>query len=158
MDTRSLGVILVIFGLLMLVAQAGTLSGEYLLLALGAVLIAAYYLTGFNAGFLISGSLLTAVTFYGLLTARGHMRIDGGAVFFLFIGLAFAFVYLVEKSVGNNSRWALFPAGGLLVFSGIIYLSESGYVHLQDWGRYWPVIPILAGVWMLLGIGRSDRR
>ncbi len=158
MDKKSLGTVLVILGLLMLVVQVGTITGEYLLLALGAVLIAAYYLTGFRSGFLIAGSILSAVTIFGLLDSRGRLESYSGALFFLFVGLAFAFVYVIEAAVGKDSRWAIFPSLALLALSGVIYLSEMGYVHLQAIGRYWPVLLIIAGISILVGGSRRRRR
>ena len=107
-----------------------------------------------------------------------NSRIVGAVVL---IGLGVVFLLQQNNIIGLNFAWwsffVIIPGLGLLL-SGITTYSRTGYLTSQartqitggtmatlvgaiflfnlDWGRVWPVFLIVPGVFMLLGLNRSE--
>ena len=147
MNARGLGIFLIAAGLVSLVSQAGLLSGNYFLVSLGVVFLAAYFIGGYRSGFLVAGSIIFAVGLFSIVDSYEY-AFSGGYLFFLFLALAFLGIYVGEKIAGRTSDWPLYPAVGLLGFSGFIYAAENDLI--ADAFRFWPVLLIVIGLLLLI--------
>lgn len=140
-----LGLFLIAVGGLSMLARfldAGAMTGGAVLwIIAGAFFVA--HTRRHEIGFLIAGSMVAAVGTFVLLQALPYHRLfESGGLFFILIGLAFLFVYLVGT---RPNPWPLFPAMGTMVFGAFILSFE-----IPAWGRYaFPVLLILAGLWLV---------
>ncbi len=149
MQRPILGIFLIAFGLLLLVQRTQVLSGDYFLIILGLALIASYFVTvQHRTGLLVAGSILIAIGAYSNLP----IRLNADYLFFLSLGMAFAFVVIAEKIVGRTTIWPLYPAFALAFVSIIIYAAQHGLASAII--PYWPVVLILAGAIVLLSARR----
>jgi len=148
MGTRTLGIVLIIVGLLVYLANIGVMSGEITLIALGAGLIVAYFTMGNKTGFLIAGSVVAAVGLFAALE-RWLPGDETGYLFFLFLALAFANVYLVELVVRGGGAWAGWVAVALAAFSVFIFIVEVETPLATSIKAWWPVLLVAAGLWLL---------
>lgn len=85
------------------------------------------------------------------------LRIDGefvGCMFFLGIGLTFAFMYLMHDE-SNRLAWAKIPAIGFIAFAVFIFFAS---VDLVDSDLYFPLLMIVAGGWLIFRSRKSNRR
>ncbi len=149
MNSRTLGTVLIVSGLVIFASMAGIITGDRFLIMVGVGLIVCYALYGYRTGLLVAGTCLSAV---GIFTGTSAyyapwMR---GPLLFLLLGLAFSTVYLVETIIGKNSRWALYPTFGLLGVFGLLFLLRSDHPVLSTVWGYWPVALIGLGLWLIL--------
>lgn len=81
----------------------------------------------------------------GVVAGVGEsLGIDGGAIFFLGLGLTFACVALVPTAEGSM-KWAWIPAG-ILLLMGVLLFSST-----LSWLQYiWPAALILAGGFLII--------
>ncbi len=156
MDRQTIGILLIMLGLFMFIGRTGAISGEHFLLVLGAGLITTYYLTGYRTGFLIGGTVVSAVGIHALVQTKWNLGIYEGPLFFTLLGLSMALVYIVEAGVGNNSQWAIYPSAGFIGFAFFILLAEKGLV--DDYIHWWPLGLIVAGIWLMIGSQKKKAR
>ncbi len=140
-----LGFVLIAVGGLSMLARfldLGRMTGGAMLWIIAGAFFVAYS-KRHEIGFLIAGSMVAAVGTFVLLQALpNHGRFESGGLFFMLIGLAFVFVYLVGT---RPSPWPLFPALATMVFGAFILSLE-----IPAWGRYaFPSLLILAGLWLI---------
>ena len=129
---------------------------------MGAIWGGPLFLGGIAVGFLIlyimkrqnwwalipGGVMLTLAVVAGLsATAVGPYI---GAVFFVGLALTFASVYILPNPSGRMS-WALIVAGILFANGLLIILATEPVV-----GRYWPVVLILVGAYLLFRRLQTD--
>jgi hypothetical protein len=148
-----IGLLLIVFGIFFLLAQWRVFSGQMFLAFLGLVFLAVYVLMGGrksygNLGFLIPGFVLLALAAYSSGQASRHP-----SLFFLYLSLVFWGVLLLHtlwytKEDWGARIWPLFPAAGLMLFSGFIYATM-----VLDWTwrplTLWNYLVALA----LIGVG-----
>ncbi len=149
----KVGIILVGFGVFLLLNQMNIFSGQMFLAFLAIGFFVVYILLGArksygNMGFLIPGVVLLALAAF---TSGDVSR--NPSLFFLFLSLAFWAVLLIHTLWFTGEDWGtrfwpLFPAGGLMLFSGFIY----GVQVLE-----WDVRPLNLGNYIiaavLIGVG-----
>lgn len=148
-----IGFLLLFMGAFFLLSNHGLLRGEAFLLFLGLAFVAAYFCVGRNVALLIPGTVLVAVGSFAWLENMRFMgfRLSGGW-FFIFLGLAFALVFIID-SVGRlePTTWAIYPAAALMFF-GFFVLAVD--VLPRNWWRlagvWWPAVLILLGVALIL--------
>jgi hypothetical protein len=142
------GLILLFLGGFFLLSNFGLLRGEGFLIFLGLAFVAAYVLAGRNVGLLVPGTVLVAT---GAFSYFEHLRFLGvrssGGWFFVFLGLAFAAVFVIDSPGRTHPPvWALFPAAGLGLFGLFVMATET--LPRSFWrlsGTWWPAILILLG-------------
>ena len=152
------GTILIALGLYFFVGQFLNLEGPLFFVGLGAVFLAAYALGRRLLGFLIAGNILVAI---GLFSAIDELDVLpstlSGALFFLMPGSAFIGVYVMRNRAAypqSRRGWALITGLALWAFAAFIFLVENAVLFSSAaWAsilRFWPVILILLGLWLLL--------
>lgn len=152
--TRGLaaGIVLIVAGAFFLLVNIFPRQvGPSFLLLVGLAFLVTYFLAGRNVGFLIPGGIVAGLGLAVLLSQSFPGRESGGIVL-LCLGLGFITIWLFERAHG----WSLIP-GGILVVIGAFVLS-SELVQIGDVGRWWPVILILVGLWVLIHRAQSAGR
>ena len=158
----KVGIVLIVAGLVLLMSQLGLIPGISFLFMLGLGFIATYAILGARreygyVGFLIPGTILLAIAVFAALgeTVLGSELNPG--IFFLLLGFSFLAVFLVHtywfKELGHGERfWPLYPAAGLIVFSGFISLATSGRLleNLNLLNYLWIIGLIAAGAWLVI--------
>ncbi len=147
------GLVLILIGVLLLVAQyTDVLGGWVVLVGLGLIFLAAFAINR-QYGFLIPGCLLVGIGIPVYFTEKVP-GFDGEAYAGLVplgLGLGFIAIWLIDLVVNRGRRhgwWPLIP--GVIV--SLVGISELAKVEpwLQDIGRWWPVLLIALGLWILL--------
>ncbi len=156
MDTKRLGVGLIVAGVVTFIITSGLFAGDTFLLLLGVACLAGYVLMGYRRSLLVVGSLLSALAIFNSV-ADSYASWVRAPLSFLLFGLAFSVVYLVEAVMGRSVRWSLWVALASLGFSGFLVLVEFGYVAPgAEFWRHWPVVLIAWGLWLLAGSVRRQ--
>ncbi len=158
MGKKSLGIMLVILGVLLLLGNLGYLPGNLFLLIVGGGFLYFYVRSGVSAsernlGLLIPGLIIVMVWLYGFL--NNTLMITGveGYLFFILLGLAFLGIYLihtmhVREASGGEKLWPLYPALALVGFGVLIRLEqqlESEIVRMLM-NNLFPIALIIVGL------------
>jgi hypothetical protein len=143
------GLALIIVGVALQLIQLNVITGDRTLLALGVALLAGYAFTG-HYGLLVSGSVLTGLG--AGLTGRAWAGSGTGAVS-LGLGLGLLAIPAIERTRGvpQPSRWPVVP--GIILTTVGVLLTARVIGLLELIGRWWPMILVAIGVWMLLRQG-----
>ena len=146
MDRRVVpGLVLIALGVLFLLFQQVGVGGEAVVAVIGLVLLAGYAYTR-NYGFLIPGGIMTGLGMGIILAARSP---GGGSAVLLGLGLGFLSIYVIARWRHMPAGWwPLIPGGVITVIGLLVAAGESGLLAAA--GRWWPVVLILVGVYLLL--------
>ncbi len=146
------GMILIVAGVFFLLVNIFPRQiGPSFLLLVGLAFLAAYFLGERNVGFLIPGSIIAGMGL-GVLLAQLIPGRESGGIVVLCLGLGFIAIWLFEK----GHQWALIPGGILVVIGALVASSELA--QFSDLGRWWPVILILVGLWVLVRRAQAAHR
>lgn len=154
------GAILVIAGLLLLLAQFGWGIQDWMLpMGLGILFLVAFLATR-SYGFLIPTCILLGLGIPIVLLQTTPELLtgwrDAGIIVPLGLGIGFLAIWVIDVLMGNRRRpggwWPLIP-GGIITLTGLSQLVGQ-VAWLQDIGRWWPVLLILLGLWVLLSRSR----
>ena len=146
-DRQALpGIILVVIGLVLLVAQWFEVTGAGVLAAIAAVFLTTYAVSR-NYGFLIPGMILLGLAAGVGLQESGYDPRGELVV----IGLAGGFfgIFIVSVLTGHPDRWWPLIPGSILSAVGSEQLVR-GTVVADAIARYWPVVLVIAGVAILM--------
>lgn len=154
-NKSAVGVALILIGILFALKQAGLIEVTWplILMAIGFISLAGAWLTR-RTDVVSPGIFLLLL---GLIfLADGKQWIDGGgAQNWPLVVVALGFSFIGSASVDENRRKHWYP-GLILVGSGVFLLIvEYGWI---TWGvlnevlAWWPVLPIIAGIWLLLRV------
>lgn len=153
------GVLLIIAGVFLLLNQLGVIPGQAFMFLLAFGFIAAYVLLGArkeygNVGFLIPGMVLLAIAVYAAASEAAGIEDLSPAYFFLGLSLSFWAVFLVHtfwfKAEDHGARfWPVYPAAGLLLFSGIITFAQERIEYLNLLNYLWIIALIAVGGWLV---------
>ena len=148
--TLTWSVVLIVLGVLLLIGNFVKLPGSPVVLVIGLVLLAAYFASQRQVGFLIPGCILTGLGL-GIMAADVATLPEGGSGNLIVVGLGLGF--LAIPVFERSHWWGLIPGGILFVVGGSIFLAESGILLtwqvLQFIGVWWPLVLILIGGWIL---------
>ncbi|MFP4017390.1 MAG: hypothetical protein ACLFUI_10210 [Halanaerobiales bacterium] len=157
-NTRIIvGLVLIVLGLIIFLSNMDIIEGDYTLFIIGGALLLGYYLSGKKTierkvGLLIVGLIVSMIAFYDLADNFFTSEMEG-SLFFVFLGTAFLLIYLLHTMHVNNGeqKWPFYVALANYAFALFIYLVEVVDLRIvQDiGGRYWPVIFIIIGVFIL---------
>jgi len=141
------GLALIVIGAALQLVQLRVITGDLTLLALGVALLAGYGFTG-HYGLLVSGGILTGLG--AGLVARSWAGSGAGAVS-LGLGLGFLAIYSIEQ-VGGRRRsgnwWPVVPGSILTAFGILLTARATGLLAL--FSRWWPLVLVIIGLWMLI--------
>ena len=166
-DRRILGIILIAIGAVSMAARFGWLSGDYMLMGLGAVFLAGYYLRGRPIGFLVPACVLLAIGLFSNVQSGRWFHVGsrlGGALFFFFMALAFFMVQALHR-LGRGDRekklrWPAIVGTALAAFGVFVYGAE--HWNLGRWlavaGRFWPLVLVAVGLYMIFSNTGGDGR
>jgi len=149
MDQRrsAAGIVLIVLGAMLLLGQWFTVGGEGVLAMIGAALLAAYAVTG-QYGFLVPGGIMTGLGL-GIIYEN---RVQGqGAPVLLGLGLGFVAIFAIHRLRGIRwpaDWWPLIP-GSVLTLIGLLLAARLTGV-LGAVGRWWPLVLIGLGIWLLV--------
>ncbi len=132
-SNANIGFILIFIGVFMLLAKIGLISDMIFLYLVAGGFFLTYFMLGGsrhygNIGFLIPGSVITAVALFADVEDLPFFHAIGGGVFFIFLAGAFLLVLLHTRQYTNldwsSRNWPIFPAGGLAAFGCFVLLVE----------------------------------
>lgn len=141
------GVVLIVLGALFLLSQWMGVGGEGVVAMIGLAFLAAYAFTR-HYGFLVPGGIMTGLG-VGIIYEE-RLRANGAPVL-LGLGLGFLSIFLVSRLRGRMPAdwWPLIP-GAILTGIGLLLAADQTGV-LGVVGRWWPVVLILIGLYIIFG-------
>ena len=140
------GIILIALGVLFLLGQSLQIGGEAVVALIGAAFLVAYALTR-QYGFLVPGGIMTGLGI-GIIYEE---RLDvGGAPVLLGLGAGFLLIYVVSVMRGRmpGDWWPLIPGTILAVIGLMLAASATGALAVV--GRWWPLVLVLIGLYIVL--------
>jgi hypothetical protein len=139
------GVVLIVLGALFLVAQWMGVGGEGVVALIGLAFLTAYFLTR-HYGFLVPGGVMTGL---GIGIIYEQRLQAAGAPVLLGLGLGFIAVFLIGRRRGRWAAdwWPLIPGGILAAIGLLLAAGQTGLLGMM--GRWWPLLPIALGIWLL---------
>jgi hypothetical protein len=147
------GLILIMLGVVFLVQQLfpDAFGGWMFLAGLGAIFLIAYVLTQ-QYGFLIPGCILSGLSVGVALIETNTVTGPGSdGVVVLSLGLSFVAIWLIDMLVARGrfgGWWPLIPGTILTVVGAAVFSNNEAW--LQDYGKWWPVVFIVVGLWILI--------
>lgn len=146
------GILLIIVGLFWLLSNMDLFSSDIFMLAVGALFIIFYIISGSRLGYLIPGLIILALAGTNMLP-RYLVLPDflAGTLFFYMLGTAFILLFVIHtrKYREEESRhWPLYPGFALYGFGLFIYLLEQDYLPLEHLQRTELILPAI-----LIGLG-----
>jgi hypothetical protein len=162
----TVGVVLVVLGLVFFIGQFVDLEGPLFLVGLGLVFLAVYSLGRRLLGFVIAGWVLLAIgVFAGLDEANVLPGTVEGPVFLVLLGAAFLLVYLAHTRAlasWGARNWPLIAGLVLWAIGALILLIENAVLLPPEARnvilRWWPLVLIAAGLWLLARRLQESRR
>jgi hypothetical protein len=140
------GIILIALGGLFLLGEYLRVGGEAIVALIGAAFLVAYALTR-QYGFLVPGGIMTGL---GIGIIYEDRVSAGGAPVLLGLGAGFVLIYAVSALRGRmpGDWWPLIP-GGILAAIGLMLASDATGA-LAVVGRWWPLVLVLVGLYIVL--------
>lgn len=122
----TLGIILIIIGIVLFIMNIDFIPNDLLLLALGAIFLVGFYRKK-STGLLIPGLIITAIGFSSLIEdlVRGYDM--SSLLFLLFLGIAFLIIYFMKNISGFVYPGCILPAIGIYSFI------EDNILNNQEW-------------------------
>ncbi len=141
-DSMVGGVVLIIIGAGLLIAQFVPDLGRYVVLVIGIGLLAIFAVNR-TYGALVGGSIVTGVG-VGVVLGATYTGEMAGAAVLMSLGAGFLFIWLVSYLLRMKERhfWPLVPGTILFAIGGA--LATGG--RATDLISYWPIILIVIGV------------
>ena len=140
------GVVLIVLGVLFLLEQRLEVGGEAVVALIGMAFLTAYALTR-QYGFLVPGGIMTGLGI-GIISEN---RLDAnGAPILLGLGAGFLAIYAISSFRGRmpGDWWPLIP-GTVLAVTGLM-LAADATGALAAVGRWWPLVLILIGLYVVV--------
>lgn len=157
MNTKTLGVGLIGFGLVLLLLNYYQLQVDWTLLFLGTCFLTAYFGNFVgprkNIGFLIPGCILAAMGVWevlGQVTVLGQYEDVG---FFAAIGTAFLAIYVIGSANGHKVAWASIVSLAVYGFGLFVYLVSYSSFFAENEDLIFPVLMI--GIGLVIVVGSS---
>lgn len=155
----KVGIILVVIGAFLLLTQLNIFSGPMFLSLLGVGFLVVYFLMGGrknygNLGFLIPGLILLALAVFTSETISQHPSLFFFLLSLVFLVVLFAHTFWFTGVDWGTRFWPIFPAAGLMLFSGYIYgvtVLNWSFFNLANY--LIPLIIIVIGITLILKKG-----
>ena len=154
------GLVLIVIGTLFLLFQFVNVGDNLILPLLGAGFIT-WSILGRNKGLMIPGGILSGIALGTALTESGLVtRLDGdgsGALFLLGFAAGWFIITIFTYLFFDDFIWWPMIPGGIMALIGGGILLESGTLQsLGTVGRFWPVILIGVGLYVVWNQFRKD--
>lgn len=157
-DTRHRilgGVALILIGGILMAGRLLDSTGlGYLVLPTLGVLFLGWGILTRTAGLLIPGGVMGGIGLGVLLLAgpfAGRAGDTEGAVFMLSFALGWGLITLLSALFTDETQWwALIPGGIMAAIGGALLFGGFALTLLEFAGTVWPVVLVLAGLWVLL--------
>ncbi|MCL4251300.1 MAG: hypothetical protein KJ065_24330 [Anaerolineae bacterium] len=162
-DRTFLAIILILAGVVTLLFNFVTVSESLalLLFPLLGVVFLAWGLITWRYGFTIPGCIITGLGAGVWLTQQMtnlQGEAEGGIIV---LGLAFGFLGIALMNILFKQKaywWPLIPGIILGVVGLLLTISTQQSLDLLDViGRYWPIVLVLIGLWLLFGRPRQQQ-
>lgn len=168
-DPRQRGVIaavmLITIGVLLLIAQVFQLGWlSLLVMPLLGVAFIVWSIAARTPGLMIPGGILAGLGAGILLmtqpfVASAENELVPAAVLMLSFAAGWLLIVVLTPLAGGRLElWPLIPGAVFAVLGALFWMGEPGMRILQVVGTAWPLILIIAGVGILIGILRRNRR
>jgi hypothetical protein len=158
---NSLGIVLILIGLMIILGNTGFFKGEMVLFIISLCLFGGYFLTGGRSkkgsiGFLIPACIILMIGSFAFLEdTLGIIKGEGG-IFFFMLGTAFLLIYFIhcfrKKDMSFGERnWPAITGISIYIFGSFIFILEHYDVPLVRTvlQNLWPIGLIAAGVIIL---------
>jgi hypothetical protein len=122
----------------------GQLGGPFFLASIGAGFVLVFATNPSFWWAIIPGGVLGTLALVAAVEEFGDGRFEAGSVFFLGLGITFLVLGLLPRADGRALRWALIPAGVLLLLGLLVNTPAIAYVNY-----IWPVALIIGGAYLL---------
>ncbi len=145
------GLLLVAIGGFLLLDRFLPNTGEYVVLAIGLILLIVSLATG-EYGFLVPGGIVTGIGAGIPLTAAYAGQLGGG-LFLIAMGAGFALIWVLTIILRLQERhpWPLVPAVILATIGAYVASQDTRYAISDTIGAAWPVILVVGGLLLMLG-------
>lgn len=152
----SIGIILIIFGALSLLANLGfwDIFGEGIVAIVGFAFLSLFYI-GRIGWAIYPGAFTAPVGIVIFLAARG---VDMSVFWPLFVAAPGLSFLLIRFSAPAN-EWAIFPGSILVLVAGVMFSFTSGlfsWSRFEVFGRVWPAVLIVLGLFLVFQSLRRD--
>ena len=161
------GIILVIIGVLWTLSNFHLINDQWILPFTGIIFFSAYLYRGGTQkrgtiGFLIAGCIIFMVGLFAAINDSFYLGPFEGALFFLFVGIAFLPVYVVhtrhlsDKDSGSQ-KWPLYTSLVIMAFSLFILFTETAHIPIirRIYPVLWPILLIILGLYIIFKQGRK---
>ncbi|ACK41941.1 MULTISPECIES: hypothetical protein [Dictyoglomus] len=148
MRNKSIGILLLLVGVFLLLANFNLLRGEIFLLLLSAIFLILYFRMNRNIGFLIPGCILFSIFLFNTVNNLFNINPIHSLTF---IGIGFLGIYFIhyfgKRDISPGEKyWSLYPGIILIIIGILISLIQS----FPDYLRYLiPIVLIIVGVFLL---------
>ncbi len=148
------GLVLVAIGGLLLLGRWVPDAGEYVVLAIGLVLLVVFFATG-EYGFLVPGGIISGIG-AGIPLATAYEGQLGGGLFLIAMAVGFLLIWILGLlfRVREHHWWPLVPGLILGTLGASLTAGERGRGIADAIAAGWPALLVVAGVLMLIGAFR----
>ena len=148
------GLVLIAIGGLLLLGRWVPDAGEYVVLAIGLVLLVVFFATG-EYGFLIPGGIISGIG-AGIPLATAYEGQLGGGLFLIAMAVGFLLIWVLGLlfRVREHHWWPLVPGLILGTLGASLTAGERGQGIADAIAAGWPALLVVAGVLMLVGAFR----
>ncbi len=122
----------------------GQMAGPFFLASIGSGFVLIFATNPAHWWAIIPGGVLGTLAVVAAVEEFGEGPFEVGSVFFLGLGITFLVLGLLPRVDGRALRWALIPAGALLLFGLLVNTPAIAYVNY-----IWPVALIIGGAYLL---------
>ncbi len=145
------GLVLVAIGCFLLIGRWIPDAGQYLVLAIGLILLIIFLATG-EYGFLVPGGIVTGIG-AGIPLATAYEGQFGGGLFLVAMGIGFVLIWVLAEVFRLRERnpWPLVPGLVLGTIGALVASGDRAYPLADAIGTAWPLILVVAGLVLLAG-------
>lgn len=154
MNSKTIGIALITFGLGMLLLKIFHYEVDLTLFFIGGCFLTFYF--GANGtkkskiGFLIPGCILIGLGSLDVLEELPLLSQYDDLLFFICLSAAFFGIQIIGGYNGNKVKWAGLVGFILLGVAGFIYLVKYAYFLQNYEDIVWPIILIVMGILLIL--------
>ena len=148
------GLALIAIGGLLLLGRWVPDAGEYVVLAIGLVLLVVFFATG-EYGFLVPGGIISGIG-AGIPLATAYEGQLGGGLFLIAMAVGFLLIWILGLlfHVREHHWWPLVPGLILGTLGASLTAGERGRGIADAIAAGWPGLLVVAGILMLIGAFR----
>ncbi len=145
------GLVLVAIGGLLLLARWVPDAGQYVVLAIGLVLLVVFFATG-QYGFLVPGGIVSGIG-AGIPLSIAYAGQLGGGLFLVSMAAGFMLIWLlgILFRLPERHPWPLVPGLVLGTIGAGLAEGERGQGVADAIATGWPIVLVLAGLLLLVG-------